>query len=384
MTNTLTNTPAATRTDTATGNTAGTRPDAQPSDDDVASFADKVFGDLLGALSVSSITIGVRLGWYEQLATNESQTAGELSAGTDTDERYAREWLEQQTVAGYLTVLDPTVAAGERRYSISGAAADVLANPESLSYMAPFADMLSALGANLDHLVEAYRTGDGFGWHQHGDGARYNHAAANRPLFMRQLGEHLASIDDIHSTLTGGGRVADVGCGLGWSSIGVALAYPDVTVDGYDIDEPSVDGARINAADSGVADRVHFHAVDAGTVEASGYDLALALECIHDMPDPVAVLTAMRSMVTPHGSVIVMDERVGEEFTGDTDPVEQLMYGFSLICCLPDGRNAPGSAATGTVMRQPTFERYARDAGFSVVEVLPIDHDFFRFYRLTP
>ena len=101
-----------------------------------------------------------------------------------------------------------------------------------------------------------------------------------------------------------------------------------------------------------------------------------------DFLEPVSVLSSIKSMVGPDGEVVIMDERVGEVFTGDPDPVEQLMYGFSLICCLPDGRNAPTSVATGTVMRPPTLEKYASEAGFSSVEVLDIDHDFFRFYRL--
>lgn len=101
------------------------------------------------------------------------------------------------------------------------------------------------------------------------------------------------------------------------------------------------------------------------------------------MADPVSALAALKRIAKPTGTVIVMDERVGEQFTGEPDPIEQFMYGFSLICCLPDGRNAPESVATGTVMRRSTFEGYAREAGFSSVDVLPIDNDFFRFYQLS-
>ena len=101
------------------------------------------------------------------------------------------------------------------------------------------------------------------------------------------------------------------------------------------------------------------------------------------MANPVSVLAAMKHIVKPAGTVIVMDERVGEHFTGEPDPVEEMMYGFSLISCLPDGRNAAESVATGTVMRPSTRERYATDAGFSSIDVLPIDNDFFRFYHLS-
>jgi SAM-dependent methyltransferase len=356
-----------------------------PPADDVETFADKVFADLLGAMSTYAVTIGVTLGWYEALARSGSMSSDELAAATGTDERYAREWLEQQTISGYLHIAGRNTDPTSRRYAISAAGAEVLANRDSLAYMAPFAGLLSALGSSLDGIIDVYRTGDGFGWHEHGDKARCGQAEANRPMFLNLLAkEYLASIGDVHATLSGTARVADVGCGLGWSSIGVAQAYPGVTVDGYDIDEPSIERAKVYAAEAGVADRVRFHTADVGTLAAGGYDLALALECIHDLADPVSVLAAMRSMVKPDGVVIVMDERVGETFTGDADSVEQLMYGFSLLCCLPDGRNAAQSVATGTVMRQPTFEGYAHQAGFSSVEVLPIENDFFRFYRLTP
>ncbi len=362
-------------------------PTADPTttDEDVEAFAEKVFGDVLGALNVYATTIGATLGWYDALAAAGSLTSSELADATDTDERYAREWLEHQTVAGYLVVDDPTATATHRRYTMAAPATEVLTNRESLAYMAPFPSFVASLGRSLDELVDAYRTGDGFGWHEHGDGARCGQAEANRPLFLQLLAtEYLPSIEDVHATLSTGGRVADVGCGMGWSSIGLAQAYPDVTVEGYDIDGPSIEQAIAHAADAGVSDRVRFHTTDVGELDGERFDLALALECIHDLPDPVAVLTAMRRMVAPGGAVIVMDERVGDTFTGESDPVEQMYYGFSLLCCLPDGRNAPESVATGTVMRRPTFEAYATDAGFSRVEVLPIDHDFFRFYRLTP
>lgn len=358
--------------------------DGAPSDEAIETFADKVFGDLLGAMSAYATTIGVDLGWYQALADADALTSSELAAATDTDERYAREWLEQQTISGYLSVADADAHHADRRFSIAPEAAEILTDRSSLSYMAPFPGFVSSFGRNLDKLIEAYRTGAGLGWHEHGDGARCGQAEANRPMFLNLLAqEYLASIPSVDAALRAGGRVADVGCGLGWSSIGIAQGYPDAQVDGYDIDAPSVEMARVHAAEAGVADRARFHTVDVGDLDSADYDLVLALECVHDMSDPVSVLAAIRSMVSSDGTVIVMDERVGECFTGEPDPVEQLMYGFSLLCCLPDGRNAPESVATGTVMRPATLERYAIEAGFSGIEILPIDNDFFRFYQLS-
>lgn len=370
-------------TDTTTTNSD--EPVAQTaSGEELEAFADKVFTDVLGTLSSFAASIGVDLGWYDALAATDSMTPAELAAATSTDERYAQEWLEQQTVSGYLSVADAAADAHERRYSISLAAAEVLTDRSSLAYMAPFPGMIASLGRSLTDVTNAYRTGDGFGWHQHDDGARCGQAEANRPMFMNLLGQqYLASIPDVEAMLRNGGTVADIGCGLGWSSIGVAQAYPNARIDGYDVDAPSIERARAYAAETGVSDRVSFHCIDAADLDDHRYDLALALECIHDMSDPVSALAAMKRIVKPTGTVIVMDERVGDAFTGEPDPVEQFMYGFSLICCLPDGRNATDSVATGTVMRRPTFERYATDAGFTSVDVLPIDNDFFRFYQLT-
>jgi 2-polyprenyl-3-methyl-5-hydroxy-6-metoxy-1,4-benzoquinol methylase len=173
-----------------------------------------------------------------------------------------------------------------------------------------------------------------------------------------------------------------VGCGLGWSSIGIALAYPDATVDGYDVDGPSIEAARRNAREAGVDDRVRFHAVDAATVEEDPYDAVFAFECVHDLSDPVGVLATMRRLAGERGAVVVMDERVAETFTAPGDDVERLMYGYSLLCCLADGMAHQPSAGTGTVMRPATLRRYAVDAGFADVEILDIENDFFRFYRL--
>ena len=173
-----------------------------------------------------------------------------------------------------------------------------------------------------------------------------------------------------------------MGCGLGWSSIGIALAYPDASVDGYDVDGPSVEAARRNAREAGVDDRVRFHLVDAGTVHGATYDAVFAFECIRDLPDPVGVLAAMRRLAGVDGAVVVMDERVAETFTTPGDDVERLMYGYSLMCCLADGMAHQPSAGTGTVMRPSTLRRYAVEAGLAEVEILDIANDFFRFYRL--
>jgi 2-polyprenyl-3-methyl-5-hydroxy-6-metoxy-1,4-benzoquinol methylase len=208
----------------------------------------------------------------------------------------------------------------------------------------------------------------------------------NRPHYMQFMGtEWLPKIPDVHGRLMADppARVADIGCGAGWSSIAIAKAYPKVRVDGFDLDETAIEMARRHASENGVADRVQFHVQDAADAALSGrYDLVTAFECVHDLGRPVEALKTMRRLVADGGAVIVMDERVGESFAAPADELERFFYAASVLLCLHNGL-ADGPAGTGTVMRPATLSRYAREAGFRDVEVLPIEHDFWRFYRLV-
>jgi SAM-dependent methyltransferase len=353
-----------------------------PPVDASTALAERLLEAVTTSLELAAVHLGSELGWYRALA-DAPATAPELAQRTGTDPRYAREWLEQQAVAGILTVDDVAAAPDERRYALPEAHRPVLVDRDDLAYMPPFAQVAVAFVRNVPRLLEVYRTGGGLGWAEMGD-ARDGQAAANRSYFLGPMAsQDLASVPEIDAALRAGGRVADVGCGMGWSSIGIARAYPQARVDGFDVDEPSVEQARRNAEEAGVADRVRFTTVDAAAAgEPGSYDLVTAFECVHDLADPVAVLAAMRRMVRPGGSVLVVDEKVAERFTAPGDVIERLMYGYSVTCCLPDGLSTRPSAGTGTVMRPATLERYAREAGFAGVDVLPVEHDFFRFYRL--
>ena len=346
-------------------------------------LGDRLLSAVVGAYEAAAVDLGDRLGWYRALA-DAPATVAELAARTDTDPRYAREWLEQQAVAGYLTVDDVRAAPGERCYTLPDEPRAVLVDEVDPAYSTPMARMAMAFTRNVPRLAEVFRTGAGLSWAEMGPEAREGQAAANRPFFLGPLvDEVLPALPEVDAALRAGGRVADVGCGLGWSSIGIAAGYPAARVEGLDVDVPSVEQAGRNAEAAGVADRVRFEVADAGSADREGaYDLVTAFECVHDLPDPVAVLGAMRRMVRPGGTVLVMDERVAEAFIAPGGEIERLMYGYSLTCCLPDGMSTRPSAATGTVMRPATLEEYARQAGFDGLDVLPVEHDFFRFYRL--
>jgi 2-polyprenyl-3-methyl-5-hydroxy-6-metoxy-1,4-benzoquinol methylase len=360
--------------------------ESMPSEAGESPLDERILAGVIASFELAAVHLGVRLGWYRALA-EAAASAPELAERTGTDARYAREWLEQQAVAGYLHVEDVRAEPDARRYRLPAEHVGVLVDEISLSYMPPLVWQALAFTRNVDRLTEVYRTGGGLSWAEMGPDARESEAAANRAYYLGPFAtEDLPSLPAVRAALRTGGRVADVGCGMGWSSIGIARAYPNARVDGYDIDEPSIEQARRNATEAGVADRIHFEVADAGQLGADSagvYNLAIALECVHDMPDPVAVLAAMRRMVRPDGTVLVMDERVGEEFTVPGDDVERLMYGFSLTCCLPDGLATRPSVGTGTVMRPPTLRRYAREAGFAGVDVRPIENPFLRLYELA-
>jgi SAM-dependent methyltransferase len=347
-------------------------------------FAERLFESVLGAMDMWSIYLGEKLGYYNALAANGALTKDDLADATGTHPRYACEWLEQQAVTGILEVDDAELPPERRRYTLPPGPGEVLTSRDSLNYLAPFARLVTAGGIQLPALVDAYRTGGGVSWQDYGVDMRTGQAEMNRPWFIAALGsDWFPGVPDLHDRLLEGGRVADIGCGEGWSSISIAQAYPKVTVDAFDIDQASVDAARAHARDAGVADRVHFHSVDAADLDLGGaFDVVTAFECVHDLPHPVAVLETMRHLAKADGHVVVMDEKVSDRFPGRGDDVERAMYGFSLFICLPDGMSHPSSAATGTVMRPDTLRGYARQAGFADIEILPIDNDLWRFYRL--
>ena len=333
-----------------------------------------------------SIYVGDRLGLYRALAEHGPVTTSQLARSAGIHERYAREWLEQQAVAGLIEVAAENADAARRQYRLAPGPAEVMLDPESLNYLVPIVWAIPGLAATLPALLSAYRDGGGVPYEDYGEDFRNSIAASNRPMFKNQLGsEWIPAMADVDRRLRADppARVADVGCGTGWSSIAIARAYPNVRVDGFDIDEGSIATARKNATKSGVENQVTFEQRDAGAPgQAAAYDLVTAFETIHDMSDPVAALRAMRALVAPGGAVLVADERVAEAFTAPGDELERFMYGWSVLHCLPVGRVDPPALGTGTVMRPETLRRYAGDAGFSGVEVLPIEHDFWRFYRL--
>ena len=349
-------------------------------------LAERLFTATLGAFDLLAVHLGLDLGLYACLHEHGPATPDELATRAGVHRRYAREWLEHQAVSGILDVAGPSDDADARRYALPAGHAEVLLDPDHLATMAPMPLFLTAAARTWPTLLDAYRTGAGVDWTEY---PRLSEAQelANRPLFQNLLAqEWLPAIPDVHARLqAGGARVADVAAGSGWSSIAMGRAYPGIEVHGLDLDAEAIARARENAAAAGLGGRVTFHVVDAGDHSLDGqFDLVTIFEAVHDLSRPVEILTAVRLLLAPGGTAIVMDEKVAETFTAPGDEIERLMYAYSLFFCLANGLADRPSVGTGTVMRPSTFRAYAEAAGFTTVTILPIEHDVFRFYRLDP
>ena len=349
-------------------------------------FIDTLLDATSGVWKIFTIYLGTELGYYKALTSGEGLTSAELASKTDTNERYAREWLEQQTVAGILTVDNPEADATERRFRLPAGHVEPLTATESLNYLGALPAIVAGTVRPIDQVIESFRSGGGVEFHDFGQPMRCGQAGMNRNLFLYELGDSwLPSISDIHEKLSAGrpARIADIGCGLGWSAIGMARAYPNVHVDGFDLDEASVIEAQELVRQYGLEDRVNIQLRDAADPALEGgYDLVTAFECVHDMSDPVGAISTMKRLAHPDGAVLIMDERTSEQFDPAGNDIEWLLYGFSVLHCLPVGMVDTPTAATGTVMRPSTLRGYARAAGFTDIEILPIDAGFFYLYRL--
>ena len=356
----------------------------QGDEEQVEVFAGRLFEACLATMELANVELGERLGLYEALAGAGPLTPAALAERAGIAPRYAREWLEQQAVAGVVDVDDATKAPDERRFELPNAHAHVLLDDDSEACMKPCAAVVPWLAKAIDIMVEEFRQGTGaaFGLFDLHD----VQAAFTRPVFVNHLTQNwLPALPDVQRKLDSGARVriAEVGCGEGLAAITIARAYTNVEVDGYDLDDASIAAAQHAAAAAGVADRARFERRDASDPTISGdYDLVMAIEMLHDVPDPVGILRTMKTLAGESGTVLVVDERTEETFTVPASEMERFFYSFSTLHCLAVSMQ-DGGAGTGTVIRPQTVRDYATRAGFSTVETLDVEHPQFVLYRLT-
>jgi len=348
-------------------------------------LAGRLFAGALGTAELFTIHLGQAHGLYRAVDAAGRATAPELSRATGVELRYLLEWLQSQAISGLLVIDGGDV--GTARFSLAPGVRETLLEETNPSYAGGMPAIAVAIGRAFPQLVSAFKTGAGVPYAQYGTEAVTAQAALNRPAYVNALVEDwLPALPDVRSRLAAGARVADVGTGAGWSAIELAKGFPAVRVDGYDTDEESIALARRNAAEHGVSDRVDFEVRDVGAVAANGgqYDLVTMFECLHDLAHPVEALVAARRALADGGTVLVMDERVDDTLVAPGDEVQRFFAAASVVWCTPQGRVDPSSEVVGAVLRPSRLRDLAAAAGYRTVDIVPIEHPFWTFYRLNP
>jgi 2-polyprenyl-3-methyl-5-hydroxy-6-metoxy-1,4-benzoquinol methylase len=355
---------------------------AAPSDPDARRLTNRLFAAALQAAELMSVYIGVRLGLYEELGAAGRATAPQLAARANIAARYAREWLEQQSVADIVRVDQAGETPDDRVYSLSPGhrqTLDLVVSPHTAALVLP----VGALGAMLPRLLDAYRSGDGVPEADFGIDMQLAHAAS----LMSRSGEIVGWIKTKLPALDArlgatGAHVVEIGGGVGWFGIALAQAYPQLRVDVLDTSGRSMAEARGNAIAAGVAERIVFaHSETFEPSQLRAYDLAW-IYMLHDIARPVEMLRKCRSWCAENGYVLVRDMKVAETFTAPGTDIDRFIYASSVLHCLCVGLVGEGAAGTGSAMRPSQLKRYAIEAGFSDVEILPIENTFNQLYRL--
>jgi ubiquinone/menaquinone biosynthesis C-methylase UbiE len=328
--------------------------------DKLNEFLGRFITDLGATVAAGNVVVGHRLGLYKALADG-SASAEELAARTQTSPRYIAEWLRGQAAGGYVEY-----DAAADRYSMTEEQAFALTNPDGGVY-APGAFVL-ALGALRaePRITEAFRSGTGLGWHEQDADVFVGCEQFFRPGYIANLiPSWIPSLDGVEDKLRAGARVADIGCGLGASTILLGQQYPNSRLTGSDYHDQSIELARKRASDAGVADRVTFEVATASSFSGVGYDLAATFDCLHDMGDPLAAATHVRQALKPDGTWLIVEPLASDDVTGNMNPVGRVYYNFSTLLCVPNALSQPGGYALGAQAGEAAIRQVVTDAGFT-------------------
>lgn len=327
--------------------------------DQLMEFLGRFVTDLGATMAAGSVVVGHRLGLYRALAGGP-MTPAQLGECSGTDQRYVSEWLAGQAAGGYV---NHDASAGT--YWMTEEQAFALADPNGPNLPAAFVLALGMLQAE-PRITEAFRTGSGVGWHEHSPEVFTGTEAFFRPGYVANLvSSWLPALDGVVSKLQAGGRVADVGCGLGASAVLLAQAYPEASIIGSDYHGPSIDLARKRAADAGVTDRTSFEVATAQNFTGSRYDLVTSFDCLHDMGDPVGAARHIRQALTPDGTWLIVEPNAGDTVAENLNPIGRMYYSASTFLCVPNGLSQPGGYALGAQAGENVIRQVTTDAGFT-------------------
>ena len=330
-------------------------------------FLGTVVGEVGAAFNAALVRIGDRLGLYRAMAGAGPLSARELADRTGTAERYVREWLAAQAAGGFIQY-----QAEADRYELPPEHALVLADEDSPVFALGHFEAASAMLADERRLTEAFRSGEGVGWHEHDERLFEATERAFRPLYRGNLtSSWIPALEGVEEKLRAGAEVADVGCGRGASSIVMAQAYPASSFAGFDYHSASIEAARRAAAEAGVADRASFKVAGASDYPGSGYDLVCFFDALHDMGDPVGACRHVLETLDGDGTLLLVEPRAGDRVEENLNPVGRLFYCASTMFCIPAslaqnvglalGAQA-GEARLGEVVREAGFSRFRRAA----------------------
>src|ERR1700677_3057092 len=329
--------------------------------DKLNEFLGKAVVDFGATLNAALIRIGDRLGLYKALASGGPQTSAELAKRTGTAERYVREWLSAQAAGGYVTY---DSASG--KFSLSEEQAFTMADETSPAFLPGAFQLALAAARAEEQLTQKFKTGEGMGWHEHHHELFVGTERFFRPGYAANLiAAWIPALEGVDEKLKKGGRVADVGCGLGASTVLMAKHYPKSEFVGFDYHDKSIETARERAKDAGVGDRVRFEIAKAKDFPGNDYDFVTFFDCLHDMGDPAGASAHVRSSLKPDGSWMIVEPFAGDKLEDNLNPIGRAFYGASTLLCTPASLSQEVGLALGAQAGEKRLRDVVKSAGFS-------------------
>jgi hypothetical protein len=324
----------------------------------------KMLGDLGGAFSVPTVRIGLRLGLFDALHKGGPATAQELATRAGAlSPRYIREWLLAQSANGFIDY-----DAASQRFTLTPEQAMIFAVKESPVYLAGAFDLVAAMIEAETKVEQAFRDGSGVRWGESAGCLFCSVGAFFRPTYINSIVQAwIPALDGVQTKLTAGAKVADVGCGVGFSTILMAEAFPQSRFVGFDFHEPSIQEARQHAREHKVDDRVRFEAVTAKDIRERDFDLVTMFDCLHDMGDPRGCASHIRRIIKDDGTWMLVEPLASDNVAENLNPVGRLYYNASTMICVPTSLDQEVGAALGAQAGQAKLTEMVSGGGFSKV-----------------
>ncbi len=326
-------------------------------------FMGLALSDMGANISAPLMLIGDRLGLYKAMAGAGPLSSQQVAERTGTAERSVREWLRNQAAGGYIAYDQESDT-----YELPDEHALALADEESPFYILGAYDLIASLYADEDRITEAFRTGEGMGWHEHHDRLFRGTERFFRPGYRANLvSEWIPSLEGVQEKLERGAKVADIGCGHGASTIIMAEAFPDSEFYGFDYHDGSIATARATAQRAGVGERINFAVATAKDYPGEGYDLVCVFDCLHDMGDPVGASAHIRDSLADDGTWMIVEPFAGDTVAENLNPVGRIFYGASTVICTPASLDQEVGLALGAQAGEARLREVIGEGGFGTV-----------------